>query len=424
MEDHGDDMKKIITGVITEYNPFTNGHLHHINEARRLTKADYVVAIMSGDFTQRGTPALCDKFTRAKMAVSCGVDLVIELPVVYTVSCAEHFAKGAISILHQFACVDYVVFGSECDDMELLIRTATLLGEETKDFSVKLKALQAKGVRYPLAVQEVLKEYDPNAASILDQPNAILGIEYIKALQYFKSTIKPIAIKRQGCAYHSLALHEYASASAMREHLLRGADPKGMLPEASIRILQEYQKDFDFITEEYLTPYLHQMLMGWTDDTIVDMDDNLFHAIQKNVDVPYSYRSFIKRLITKNYTSARIRRVVLHMVLHMNQANTEDFYDGEFAAYARILAINKKTTVLIREIAKVTTISLINKMADREKLFEQQDILFETNRASIAKRQIQFDINADYLYHSMMMRVAKHNSASRDHDIVHRIEIV
>ena len=173
-----------IVGLITEYNPFHNGHEYHIQQAKKITGADYCIAVMSGNYVQRGAPAFLPKHLRADMALRSGCDLIIELPVCYATGSAEYFAKGAISILNNLGCVDFICFGSECGEYNKLEKIASLLAEEPEDFKSLLQNNLKSGKTFPLARQQALKDYlnDDSLDCILEEPNNILGIEYIKAL--------------------------------------------------------------------------------------------------------------------------------------------------------------------------------------------------------------------------------------------------
>ena len=181
-----------IVGLIAEYNPFHNGHLYHIRKAKEITGADAVLVIMSGNYVQRGTPAIMPKHLRAQVALESGVAAVFELPVCYATGSAEYFATGAVSLLNHLGCVDALCFGSECGDYALLERIAGILTEEPDDYTFYLKEALRKGLSFPRARQQALSSYlkDENVDQVLDEPNNILGIEYIKALYQTGSLIK------------------------------------------------------------------------------------------------------------------------------------------------------------------------------------------------------------------------------------------
>ncbi len=206
-------------GIIAEYNPFHKGHSYALEKLKKKVNADYVVVIMSGDYTQRGCPAVFDKYTRTRMALSCGADLVLELPIYYSTGSAEYFAGGAVSILNALECIDYLGFGSESDDIDSLSRIATILANESDDLSALIKEKIKAGMNYAAARALSLSELNSIDTGIISASNDILGTEYIKALRIQSSSIKPVCIKRTGAGYHDAASTdstEYASAEAIR----------------------------------------------------------------------------------------------------------------------------------------------------------------------------------------------------------------
>lgn len=179
-----------IVGLITEYNPFHNGHLYHMQKAKEITGADSVIAVMSGNYVQRGAPAIMPKHLRAEMALEAGIPLVLELPVCYASGSAEYFADGAISLFEKLGCIDSICFGSECGDYYLLEKVAHVTADEPEAYKQTLQDALKQGLSFPLARQAALKAYfqDPSLDDILEQPNNILGIEYIKALYLRKKS--------------------------------------------------------------------------------------------------------------------------------------------------------------------------------------------------------------------------------------------
>ncbi|MDY4069290.1 MAG: nucleotidyltransferase family protein, partial [Lachnospiraceae bacterium] len=217
-------------GIIAEYNPFHNGHKYHLEEVRRQTGADYLIIVMSGDFTQRGIPAVINKYSRARMALDAGVDLVLELPVCYATGSAAWFAQGAICLLDSLGCVDLVSFGSECGDIDRLTAMAKILSEEPTAFTETLKHGLKEGLSYPTAREKALQSVLSAAASqektlrpTLSNPNDILGVEYCKALLEINSAITPHTVRRLGGAYDDPELQaQNSSALAIRTALYRG----------------------------------------------------------------------------------------------------------------------------------------------------------------------------------------------------------
>ena len=218
-----------VLGIISEYNPFHNGHMHHLQECKKNTKCDGVICIMSGNFMQRGGPAIIDKWKRAQMAIENGVDLVIELPTYYAVSSAEFFAYGSVSILNSLEIVNNLFFGSECGDIKSLTKIAQTLVEEPWEFKEILKRNINSGLTFAKARELALIEFtnDNYIENIISSSNNILGIEYIKAILKLNSPIVPFTLKREGSSYNDKLLStSFSSATSIREALKNKNDIK------------------------------------------------------------------------------------------------------------------------------------------------------------------------------------------------------
>ena len=215
-----------VLGIIAEYNPFHNGHLYHLEQAKKLTGSSYTVAIMSGNFTQRGSTAIIDKWSRAEIALNCGIDLVLELPTLYATSSAENFADGAVKILNSLKVVDYLAFGAETSDMDILSPIADVLYKEPKAYKLLLSSELKKGISFPKARENALMLYLGNIRkylNILNNPNNILGLEYMKALKKNNSIIEPVAITRFEAGYNDVSYSgNIASATAIRNIIKNG----------------------------------------------------------------------------------------------------------------------------------------------------------------------------------------------------------
>ena len=233
-----------VLGIISEYNPFHNGHLYHLIESKRITHSDYSIAIMSGNFTQRGEVSIIDKWSKAQMAIENGIDLVIELPTLYAISSAENFASGAIKILDSLGIVDYISFGSESNDISILQDIASVLCSEPNEYKTLLSHELSKGESFPKAREKALMMYLNNVrrfANVLSSPNNILGIEYLKALKNQNSHIEPITIKRKDSNYNDntiSASSKFSSATAIRNACFRrNLDVlKNVMPKSSCEI--------------------------------------------------------------------------------------------------------------------------------------------------------------------------------------------
>ena len=298
-----------VNGIIAEYNPFHNGHAYHISKSKDLTGADFTIIVMSGDFVQRGAPAILDKHLRTHMALEGGADLVIELPTVYALSCAEQFAFGGVSILNSLGVTDYLCFGSETDDLVQLQTLSNALSEESDETCDAIKSSLQNGHSYPKARINALFKSHPEYkefTEILSSPNNILALEYLQALKKLKSTIQPFPISRIGDAYHSTeSTSVYSSATAIRKLLLTSdqLDPlKDLLPDLSFRIIVKQAKENALLTEnDFSSLLLYKLLLqsekGY--DSFQDINTDLSDRIRKHLFEFDSFKGFCDTLKPK-----------------------------------------------------------------------------------------------------------------------------
>lgn len=384
-----------IVGLITEYNPFHNGHLYHIRKAKEITGADSVVVVMSGDFVQRGAPAIMPKHIRAEVALEAGVPLVLELPVCFSTGSAEYFAAGAVSLLEHLGCIDSICFGSECGDYETLEKIADVVLDEPEEYRQLLKRFLSQGVSFPLARQWALLNYfqDERMRNVLEQPNNILGIEYIKALRRTKSSMKAYTIKRIVSGYHDDSLNSgYSSASAIRKLLAHAGhslhfegnetENPGMfdepslteilmrlekeVPDSCIRFLEEahhirypvYSNDFSVLlgykllteTTESLTEYL-------------DISEELANRIMRHTNYLITIDQFCNLLKTKDMTYARLSRCLFHILLGIKKTHMESYKEAGYCQYARVLGFRKDGQKILSLIKKYSDTPLITKLS-------------------------------------------------------------
>lgn len=367
-----------IAGIIAEYNPFHNGHLYQLKYTREILCADYIIVVMSGDYVQRGTPALLPKHTRAEMALRCGADLVLELPPAFSSASAEFFAKGGVQLLNSLHVVDILCFGSECGSVVPLTELAVLLTNEPEEYLQYLKFFLSKGISFPAARAQAVLKYSQNThlEKILSSPNNILGIEYCKALLRLNSPIRPCTLKRQGAAYHDTSLNpkENPSASAIRTHLLSCPESftqmKNSMPEEAFSIFADAIYSRSFITENDWNLLLHYRLLEENSvsmERFLDMSPDLAKRIEKQKNNFQDFSSFVALLKTKEITQTRIQRALLHLLL-----NIKDI--PETIPYARVLGFKKDSTPLLKEIKKRSSIPLITKLADASAILDDKGI--------------------------------------------------
>lgn len=399
-----------ITGIIAEYNPFHNGHAYQLEQARLLTGCDFLVVVMSGDYVQRGAPAVFDKYTRARMALACGADLVLELPVACSCASAEFFASGAVSLLDGLGCVDFLCFGSESGDLQSLMEPARILAKESPVFQEALRRGLSLGLSFPAARKEAFRACASNP-DILDLPNNILGIEYLKALLQRESIIKPVTIKRKGQGYHDTLLDSgFASASGIRRFLKQEEAPlsalpalKESLPDPVMEVLKDtlahtlpvWDEDFSMLLRYEL---LRQSASDLT--RYADISPDLGRRLKNCADKFSSFSEFVALVKTKDVTYTRITRALFHILLNLTG---EDTRNSVAMPYARILGFRKDHSRILGLLKENSRIPIIPKAADYktyltpdlQPLFEKDLFaanLYETIAAAKQKRAFLHDL--------------------------------
>lgn len=322
------------TGIVVEYNPFHNGHKYHLQKTKELNPNNIIIAVMSGDFVQRGEPSIIDRWTKTKMALANGVDLVIELPVFYSSQSAEIFAKGAVGILEELKC-ESMVFGSESGKINELKRISTL--QESEEFKIKLKERLKSGDSYPTAhsstMKEILGESELNS-------NDILGLEYIKAIRYWKSSIIPMTLKREKVGYHDTNIvGDFASATKIREHLKKNEEISSIVTQESFNTLKEYS---NFTYMENFYPFIRYELIKNSNNLsgIQDMEIGFENRLLENAIKSINYDEFFKSISNRRYTTGRVQRVLTHTLLALTTNITEEVKKS--IPYVRVLGFNSK----------------------------------------------------------------------------------
>lgn len=369
-------MSKVL-GIIAEYNPFHNGHLFHLNESKKLTGSSYTVAIMSGNFAQRGNTSIIDKWSKAKSAIECGVDLVVELPVLYSTSSAENFAEGAIKILDSLKVVDYLSFGVETADINLLNNIATVLNEEPKEYKSLLSEELKKGLSYPKARENALMIYLNDIkkySNVLSSPNNILGIEYIKALKKYNSIIQPIAMPRHESGHNDLNYHgNIASSTAIRNITKNnGFDIlRKLMPEPSYTNLIKNIKvghvvpDLSVFEKEII--FNLRKMSIYDISQLPDVSEGLEFAIKNAANSCNSLVELLNIIKSKRYTQTRIQRILLYSLLGITKKDIA--ISKKTQPYVRVLGFNEKGKYLISEVAKanpkLNIITSVKKFTDK-----------------------------------------------------------
>jgi len=364
-----------ITGIIVEYNPFHNGHLYHINESKKITNSDGIIGIMSGNFTQRGIPAIVDKWTRAKMALLNGVDLVLELPAIYSLSSAEFFSFGAITLLDGIGITNNICFGSELGHIQTIKYIANILHTEPLEFKKSLKNQLDNGESYPVAREKALCEYLYNNQhnclsfnNLLGLSNNILAIEYCKNLLKINSKIAPFTIKRLGGSYNSLQLNDlYTSATSIRNLLKDSSyidNLQKYMPYENVMLLNNFKDTFDhFVFEDLMWPYIKYKY--YTDknslESIPDISEGLHNRIYKAIDTSSSFKEAIETIKTKRYTYTRLSRILCQYFVGIDKLNGDALRKTP-CPYARVLGFTDKGRDILKEMKKKSSIPIYTKI--------------------------------------------------------------
>ncbi len=343
-----------ILGIVSEYNPFHNGHIYHLNSSKELCNADYSICVMSGNFSQRGTPSIVDKWSRAQMALLGGVDLVIELPTIYSISSAENFSYGALKILDSLNIVTHLSFGSECGNLEILNEFADILYNEPKEYLTILSHELSKGISFPKARENALLIYLNDIrkyANILSNPNNILGIEYLKSLKQLKSKMQPITVQRNSVGHNSMIVSgNIASSTNIREMISKNKDIKKYIPFETFEIIEENAKYGKIINglETFEKEILYTFRKMSVEEIAIlpDVSEGLEHAIKSAADSSSNLNDFISKIKSKRYTLTRLQRIMLYAILDITKI---DMQDSKLLKqpYIRILGMNKKGKELL-----------------------------------------------------------------------------
>ncbi len=376
-----------VVGIIAEYNPFHNGHYYHMQKAKQEANADYCIAVISGNFTQRGDVSIVNKWAKAYMAICGGADLVIELPTIYSVSSAENFANGAIKILDSLKIVDSFAFGAEANDLATLNNIANVLNEEPKGYTNILNHELKKGISYPAARENAIMMYLNDIkryANVMGNPNNILAVEYLKALKNQKSKLTPIMIKRQKVYYNEHRIVDgYASATGIRELLKNKeySDVSKVVPRSTYQILGQQANNGRMILslEKYQKEIIYALRKMTVEEIaeLPDVSEGLENSIKNAANNCNNLTELINGIKSKRYTQTRIQRILIYALLGINKKMMEN--SKKIIPYTRILGFNSKGKMLISEIMnknpKINMITSVKKYIDQNKNKQLAEIL-------------------------------------------------
>lgn len=392
-------------GIVVEYNPFHNGHLYHVEQAKISSGADVVIAVMSGNFLQRGEPAFVDKWYRTKMALQNGVDLVIELPYVYSTGTATTFAEGAIYLLNSIGC-EFFAFGSEDGNIEPFLNTANLLNHYNDEYQSLIKHYIGTGISYPQSLfnaYEQLKQKEPLLYIDLSKPNNILGYHYIEAANRLNLSIKPLTIKRIEADYHSTNLSTsstIASATSIRKAILEKQnleEIKRHVPSHSFELLLDWTDTHrQFMRWESFWPLLKYAILRYTPEDLTqfaDVSEGIEYSLIKNIKNSESFLEFMKSIKSKRYTWTRLQRLLTHIYTGITKKQLHQF---DHPTYIRLLGMSKNGQHYLSNYKKEFELPLISRVA------------------AIKDPMLSIDLRASFMY-AQGVQLYSDNQLNRDY---------
>lgn len=374
-------------GLIVEYNPFHNGHAFHLQASKEASEADVVIAVMSGNFLQRGEPALVSKWARTKMALAGGADLVLELPYIFAAQKAETFANGAVSILTAAGC-DALCFGSEDGDINAFLNTLDFLHENQSQYNHKVKTYMKTGVSYPKALSLSFESFEGTDSLIsLAKPNNILGFQYIKAIRDQKSSIKPLTVKRKNADYHDehFASETIASATSIRKAIFgedENADKVSQyIPKPTFDQLKLYFSEYGLFHQwENYWPFLKYRLLNMEAKElheIYEVEEGIENRMLKAAVSSSSFGDFMEQIKTKRYTWTRLQRACVHILT--NTHKEEMYLPQEKASYMRLLGMSLAGREYLNKMKSHFSLPLVSKLSS----FKEKSINLDIKAAKV-----------------------------------------
>ena len=414
-----------VLGVVAEYNPFHNGHLYHLEASRKSTQSNHTIVVMSPNFVQRGAPAITDKWTRTRMALLSGVDMVIELPTPYATASAEAFSSASVSLLHHTRIVDSINFGSESNNIDLLGQIAHIFTLEPLAFRHLLKNQLDSGLNFPRARAKALVDYSytvptlsqliPEIKQIIEAPNNILGIEYLKALERLNSPIIPCTLQRKGSNYHSSELTSAtSSATAIRNELRKGEWQalESVMPQSSYDLLHKsMDPSVKHVSYEDLSAFLcYRLLFSTAKDlqSIVGINEGMENRILSAFGTTNDIMDITRVIKSKRFTQTALQRMLLSIVLQLTKEDFHEFENHGGPQYIRILGFRRSSAHLLTKLkAKATLPLVMNVKKDYESL------------SPLGKKMLDIEIRSTNVYSALQYADNNYNL-----DFTHPLVIV
>lgn len=371
-------------GIIAEYNPFHNGHAYQLNEVKNRYPEKNILVIMSGDFVQRGEPAIFNKYLRTKCALSSGADIIFELPTLFSSASAEYFATASVLALAKTGVVDTLCFGAEDDNIDAFKRIAELLAKEPEDYCTQLKVHLKTGLSFPKARALTIASYfqDNTTEALLSKPNNILGIEYIKAIYRYHLDMEPVIIKRQGNHYHDLTLDNFlSSASALRDTIKKNnqqqflsSDLQKFMPEASYTLLQNAEFAKPLFLSDFYTFLQYALWENKTSlEAFFEISTELANQLSAYSQYPSDIDELLLQLQNKNYTNTRIKRALLNILFKNTKQTMMISKNDGYISYLRLLGFCSYASPILKEMKQNAKLPIINKVADARNILSKEN---------------------------------------------------
>lgn len=360
-----------VVGIVAEYNPLHNGHIYHMEQAKKQAQSDFAIIAMSGNFVQRGEPACADKFTRAEWALRGGADLVLEIPQCLAVASAERYAEGAVKLLNETGVVTDLAFGVETDNLDALYRIADILDREPPIFRANLAYHLKQGKSYPRAQFDALADLDiPRAdVAVLTKPNNILAVEYLKALRRFAPHIRPLPILRVGNGYNDAELSgELSSATAIREALRQGNDEVLSALPLHVSGAMRFDEQFPVTLEDFGPLILYRLRSMPLAElaALPDVSEGFEQALAKAVRTAPDIGTFLESIKSKRYTMARCKRIAVSALLHIEKGLSDELLAARENLYLRVLGFRTESRGLLAAMASSGSAEIILRNADAQ----------------------------------------------------------
>ncbi len=359
--------------IITEYNPFHNGHKYQIDKIKELYPTSNIIIIMSGNFVQRGDVAISSKFLRTEMAINCGADIVLEIPQIFATSSAMYFAKGSVAILNNLGIIDKLCFGCENTDVETLTKIAKFLIEEPNDFKEILQNHLKDGHSYPKSRYMALSAF--GFSDTIKTPNNILGVEYIKSLLELNSKIEPIVINRTNDYHEKDIVSTVTSATSIRQNINNLSLIEKTIPSSAFEIFKKDILDNNYNIDNLSSIFSYIFNSKPKNELlqIIDLNEDLYNRFSNTMKSTFLISDIVEKMASKNYATTRIRRIILNVILNNTQRELETSIKNGYS-FVRVLGFKKEKQTILSNMISNSKIKIVTNLKNADKILNSQEL--------------------------------------------------